>query len=190
MADDSRSLGGVTQPEAIRAERDAALGALERSEREAEEQLRLLVEEQDRFVSRLLESHEREVGKLRLELEEARMAAARYEHKLQRDRATNERLEDQLAVAQVELTRLREQRDSARMETRRSQQAYVTSQAAVDALKSELDLARALAAPNTERSVRTSAVRPPPLPPRPSRLAAGSREPAVLQRDSSPPSSR
>ena len=58
--------------EALRTERDAAVHALERQERESADQFKLLVEEQDRFVSRLLERHEREMIRLRLELDEAR----------------------------------------------------------------------------------------------------------------------
>lgn len=183
----------IAQLQALRAERDAAIALLDQREREAEEQTRLLVEEQDRFVSRMIEAHEREVGRLRLELEEARAAAAQFEHKLERDRATSGRLEEQLATAQVELTRLREQRDAARVEARRAQHAYVTSQAGIDALKAELELAHSkLAGSAPSKEERTSGVRPPPLPTRrdATKLAVGATLESPTLRDSAPPSSR
>lgn len=192
MADDPELLRTIAQMEALRAERDAAMAVLDQREREAEEQTQLLVEEQDRFVSRMIESHEREVGKLRLELDEARSSAAQFQQKLERDRATSVRLEEQLATAQVELSRLREQRDAARVEARRAQHAYVTSQATIDALKTEVELAQPmLAGTSSTRQDRTSGVRPPPLPPRreaPKLIAAAGG--ARLPRDSAPPSSR
>jgi chromosome segregation ATPase len=189
MPDDPHTLRLLSQMEALRAERDAALGALDTKEREAEDGMRLLVEEQDRFVSRLIESHEREVGKLRLELEEARTSAGRFEQKLERERATLGRMEDQIAVAHVELNRLREQRDSARQEAKRAQQGYVTAQATIDALRTEVDLSRSVPVTGqTVASERNSGVRPPPLPPRRDRLVAG--VPPRISRDSAPPSSR
>lgn len=193
MADDPETLRMIAQMQALRAERDAALAVLDQHEREAEEQTRLLIEEQDRFVSRMIESHEREVGRLRLELDEARAAAAQFEHKLERDRASNSRLEEQLATAQVELTRVREQRDAARVEARRAQHLYVTSQAGIDALKAELELAQStLADGAAPRQDRTSGVRPPPLPIRrdATKLAVGATREAPTLRDSVPPSSR
>lgn len=193
MADDPERLRMIAQLQALRAERDAAVAVLDQREREAEEQTRLLVEEQDRFVSRMIQSHEREVGKLRLELEEARAAAAQFEHKLERDRATSGRLEQQLATAQVELTRLREQRDAARVEARRAQHAYVTSQATIDAMKAELELTQCkISGPAALKQERTSGVRPPPLPTRRdvTKLAVGATREAPTLRDSVPPSSR
>jgi hypothetical protein len=132
--------------QALAAERDAALSVLERRERELEEQLRLLTEEQDRFVSRLLEAHEREVGKLRLELDEANTTAVRLEQKQERERVATLRLEEDLAHAQADVERLRSERDVARAETRRAQQAYVSTQATVERLQAELTFAKSMLA--------------------------------------------
>jgi chromosome segregation ATPase len=129
---------------ALVTERDAAVSALERQEREADEGTRLLVEEQDRFVSHLLEGHERELGRLRLELEEATTTALRLEQKHERHRVTTDRLEEDLARALAELERMKEQRDLARTEMRRAQQAYVGTQASLEKLQHELSMARAM----------------------------------------------
>lgn len=169
----------LAQMEALRAERDAAMRDIEQRERYAEEQMRLLVEEQDRFVSRMIEAHERDIGRLRLELEEARTSASRYEQKLERDRAASARLEEDLAEARSDVQRLRDQRDGARMEMRRLQQAYVTAQSLSEQLRRELDLARsmlgdAMASGGNAPSgiVDRAQRRAPPLPPRRSASSA------------------
>ena len=130
--------------EALRAERDASVSALERHQSESAEQLKLLVEEQDRFVSRLLEAQERQVGRLRLELDEARMGAQLLEQKLDKDRARSVRLEEDLVRARGDLDRIRDQRDAFRAELRKTQQTCLNLQAATERLDSELSLARSM----------------------------------------------
>jgi predicted RNase H-like nuclease (RuvC/YqgF family) len=58
-------------------ERDAAVATSEALARENEAQRRQLVAEQDRFVSHLIEAHERDVKHLREELAASREAVAR-----------------------------------------------------------------------------------------------------------------
>lgn len=130
--------------EALRAERDATVRTLERQARESADQVKLLVEEQDRFVSRLLESHEREVGKLRLELDEARTSVQRLQQKLDRDRARTARLEEELVRARGDVERLRTQRDAFRAEHKKTQQAYLTLQATTERLEADVKLARSM----------------------------------------------
>jgi chromosome segregation ATPase len=130
--------------EAVSAERAQAVSALEAHQRQAQEQTRLLMEEQDRFVSRLLAAQERDLGKLRLELEEARTTSERLERKLHRDREGNERLEEELAKARLDMDRLRAQRDMARDELDRARQAHATLCARVDRLEGNLALARTM----------------------------------------------
>src|SRR5262245_57500322 len=134
----------LAELEALRAERDAAIQALDRQEGESADQQRLLIEEQDRFVSRLLESHEREVVRLRLELDEARMGAQRYEQKMDKERARSARLEDDLLRVRGDADKLRDQRDAFRTELRRSQQTVLNVQAATERLEEELRLARTM----------------------------------------------
>ena len=97
-------------------------------------------------MSRLLESHERETGKLRLELDEARTTADRLMQKHERDRTASARLEEELTRTKVDLARLREQREALRAETRRAQQAYVTAQATIERLHAELNMAKSMLA--------------------------------------------
>lgn len=130
--------------EAVRAERDAAVHAFERHELEAADQVKLLVEEQDRFVSRLLERHEREVVRLRLELEEARNDAQRYAQKMDKERARTTRLEDDLLQARGDADRIRDQRDAFRLELRKAQQAVLNLQATTEHLEADLRLAKAM----------------------------------------------
>jgi len=130
--------------EAIRTERDTAVTALDRQQREAADQVKLLVEEQDRFVSRLLEGHEREVGRLRLELDEARTDAQRLEQKLDKDRARTARLEEELVRVRGDLDRIRDERDAFRAELRRAQQTCLNLQAASEHLEADLKLARSM----------------------------------------------
>lgn len=129
---------------AVSAEKEQAVSALEAHQRQALEQTRMLMEEQDRFVSRLLASQERDVGKLRLDLEEARTTAERLERKLHRDREGSERLEEELAKARMELDRLRAQRDTARAEAERGREAHTALRARVDRLEGNLALARSM----------------------------------------------
>jgi hypothetical protein len=129
---------------AVSAEKDQAVSALEAHQRQALEQTRMLMEEQDRFVSRLLAAQERDLGKLRLDLEEARTTAERMERKLHRDREGSERLEEELAKSRIELDRLRAQRDTARAETERGREAHTTLRARVDRLEGNLALARSM----------------------------------------------
>lgn len=130
--------------QALKAERDAAIRALERQESESADQQKLLIEEQDRFVSRLLESHEREVVRLRLELDEARMSAQRYEQKTDKERARSARLEDDLLHVRGDADKLREQRDAFRAELRRSHQTVLNLQSGNERLEEELKLARSM----------------------------------------------
>jgi septal ring factor EnvC (AmiA/AmiB activator) len=180
--------------EAVSAERSAAESALEEHLRQSEEQSRLLMEEQDRFVSRLLSAQERDLGKLRLELEEARTTAERLEHKLRRDREGSERLEEELAKSRMEIDRLREQRDVARVESQRGREAEATLRARVDQLEANLALARAMlddAMGETDPSAAFTAARTPvsvhrrlrPDPPRES----GFRRPTPARQSSCPP---
>jgi chromosome segregation ATPase len=154
---------------ALTTERDAAVSALERHQLEADEGSHLLVEEQDRFVSRLLESHERELGRLRLELEEATTTALRLEQKHERDRVMTDRLEEDLARALAELDRMKEHRDLARVETRRAQQAYVGAQAAIEKLQNELSMARAMLGDAMDGERKFQSVDPKPTAHEPSR---------------------
>ena len=130
--------------EAVSAERALAASALEAHQRQSVEQTRLLMEEQDRFVSRLLASQERDLGKLRLELEEARTTAERLERKLHRDREGSERLEEELAKSRLELDRLRAQRDTARAEAERGLEAHTALRTRVERLEGNLALARSM----------------------------------------------
>jgi hypothetical protein len=68
--------------EALREEREALIAANERALREGEIQRRQLVAEQDRFVSHLIEAHERDVGRLKADLGEANANVARLEREL------------------------------------------------------------------------------------------------------------
>jgi len=128
----------------LRTERDAAIRALERAEAAAEEQHQLLVEEQDRFVSRLIEGHEREIGRLRLEAEEAVASNERLKAKFERDKAHLVKLEENLLRARMDAERLRAQRDQIRDEVRRMVHSGGASQALVDELRRELSLARSM----------------------------------------------
>jgi predicted RNase H-like nuclease (RuvC/YqgF family) len=76
----------VTDPHSLRAEliavvqeRDAALTANEVLTRDMEVQRRQLMEEQDRFVARLISAHEQEVTRLQKELEDAKSEVLRLE---------------------------------------------------------------------------------------------------------------
>jgi hypothetical protein len=128
----------------LRAERDAAVLALERQEGDATEQQKLLIEEQDRFVSRLLQSHEREVLRLRLELDEARMSAQRFEQKMDKERARTVRLEDDLLRVRGDADRIRDQRDAFRAELRKAHQLVLHQQATTERLEAELNLAKSM----------------------------------------------
>jgi septal ring factor EnvC (AmiA/AmiB activator) len=130
--------------EAVSAEKELAVSALETHQRQAHDQTRLLMEEQDRFVSRLLAGQERDLGKLRLDLEEARTTAERLERKLLRDREGSERLEEELAKARLELDRLRAQRDTARADAERGKEAHTALRARVERLEGNLALARSM----------------------------------------------
>ncbi|HEX4338423.1 MAG TPA: hypothetical protein VH062_21100 [Polyangiaceae bacterium] len=126
------------------AERAQAVAALDAHQRQAHEQTRLLMEEQDRFTSRLLAAQERDLGKLRLEFEEASTTCERLHHKLRRDRDGSEKLEEELAKARIELDRLRDQRDSLRTEAQVGRDLRATMQARIDQLEGNLALARSM----------------------------------------------
>ena len=64
---------------AVTLERDTAISANEALVRESEAQRRQLMAEQDRFVSHLIEAHERDVKHLREELAAAREVMARLQ---------------------------------------------------------------------------------------------------------------
>jgi hypothetical protein len=143
MADDT-PMQLLAELAAAKADRDAAMDVLDRHHLEAAAQTSLLVEEQDRFVSRLLESHEREVGRLRLELTEARTTAERVEQKLVRERGATTRLEEEIARLHADVTRLRDQRDAARSEQLRVQHAYLALQGVNEHISGDLALARSM----------------------------------------------
>jgi len=147
--------------EGLRAERDAAVRAEERLERESAEQVKLLVEEQDRFVSRLLEGHERDVGRLRLELDEARTSAQRLEQKLDKDRARTARLEEDLVRVRGDVDRIRDQRDAFRTELKKAQQAYLALQTTTERLDGEVKLARSMLSDAMEGGSRWESAKPP-----------------------------
>jgi len=130
--------------EAATAERAEAVSALEAYQRQTHEQTRLLMEEQDRFVSRLLAAQERDIGKLRLEFEEARTTCERLHQKLRRDREGSEKLEEELAKARFDLDRLRDARDTLRTEAELARDVRATMQARIDQLEANLALARAM----------------------------------------------
>lgn len=130
--------------DALRTERDAALSRLERLELEQEERARLLTEEQDRFVSHLIEAHDRELGKVRLELEDARAAAARLAGKMERQRGAAASTEEQLTRTRAEVVRAREQRELARAELRRVAELLASSEATAASFKADLELARSM----------------------------------------------
>jgi len=132
------------QLDALRTERDAALSRLERLEAEAEERQRMLGEEQDRFVSRLIEAHERELSKVRLEVEEAQSSALTLESKVERQRRVSISLEEQLAKTRTEVIRTREQREAFRAEARRLERLLSEAQAKAASLHAELEMARAM----------------------------------------------
>jgi hypothetical protein len=144
MAEDRVLLSLRAELEAVSVERDAALSALDEARRQASDQTRLLMEEQDRFVSRLLAAQERDLGKLRLELEEAQTTAQRIERKFRADRDRVERLEDELGKARAEFERVREQRDAARAEALRGREAHAQMRARLDQLEANLALARTM----------------------------------------------
>ena len=130
--------------DAANAEKDAAVAALEKHQRHSHEQTRLLMEEQDRFVSRLLAAQERDLGRLRLEFEEAKTTCERLHQKLRRDREGAEKLEEELAKARFEIDRLREQRNALRTEAQLAQTVRATMQARIDQLEANLSLAKAM----------------------------------------------
>lgn len=134
----------LAELQALRAERDAAVAALERQEGEAADQQKLLIEEQDRFVSRLLQSHEREVLRLRLELDEARMSAQRFEQKMDKERNRTVRLEDDLLRVRGDADKIRDQRDAFRAELRKTHQLVLNQKASIERLEEELQLARSM----------------------------------------------
>jgi hypothetical protein len=134
----------LAELQALKTERDAAMRALERQEGEVADQQKLLIEEQDRFVSRLLQSHEREVLRLRLELDEARMSAQRFEQKMDKERGRTVRLEDDLLRVRGDADKIRDQRDAFRAELRKSHQLVLNMKAANERLEEELKLARSM----------------------------------------------
>ena len=143
--DDERDLEKLrAMLEAANAEKAAALSALQAMQRQVHEQTRLLMEEQDRFVSRLLAAQERDIGKLRLEFEEAKTTCERPHQKLRRDREGVEKLEEELAKARFDMDRLREQRNTLRTEAQLARDMRATMQARIDQLEANLALAKAM----------------------------------------------
>ena len=143
--DDERDLEKLrAMLEAVNAEKAEAVSALQNLQRQGHEQTRLLMEEQDRFVSRLLAAQERDVGKLRLEFEEAKTTCERLHQKLRRDREGAEKLEEELAKARFEMDRLREQRNTLRTEAQLARDVRATMQARIDQLEANLALAKAM----------------------------------------------
>jgi chromosome segregation ATPase len=95
-------------------------------------------------VSRLLAAQERDLGKLRLELEEAQTTAERVERKFRTDRERVERLEDELGKARSEFERVKQQRDAARADAQRAREAHAQMSARIDQLEANLALARTM----------------------------------------------
>jgi hypothetical protein len=91
------------QLQAARAERDAAVSALDRRELEAAEQQRLLVEEQDRFVTRIIEKYEQQIARLQGEHDAAVSIAEQLRHKVERFRRDATRAEEKVAHLESEL---------------------------------------------------------------------------------------
>jgi chromosome segregation ATPase len=143
--DDERDLEKLrAMLEAANAEKAAALSALQTLQRQGHEQTRLLMEEQDRFVSRLLGAQERDIGKLRLEFEEAKTTCERLHQKLRRNQEGAEKLEEELAKARFEMDRLREQRNTLRTEAQLARDVRATMQARIDQLEANLALAKTM----------------------------------------------
>lgn len=100
--------------QALAAQRDSATASAEAIQRDHEQQRRLLTEEQDRFVTRLIEAHEREVGQLRRELEEARSRVEQLALKAERLRRENLEGGEELVRARCDVARLRAELSMAR----------------------------------------------------------------------------
>jgi chromosome segregation ATPase len=172
MEDESEVLVLEARLEELMAERDAAVQALERHQGDLGAELRLLTEEQDRFVSRLLANHESEIGRMRLELDEARITASRLEQKMERSRFSTTRLEEELGKARHGLERMREQRDIARAAAIAAEASATEAHIAVERLEGDLALAKSMlddamdgAESNEGEAIRLSFDTPPLLTP-------------------------
>jgi chromosome segregation ATPase len=144
MADDSEVQILEARLEELMAERDTAVHTLERHQAGASEEMRLLIEEQDRFVSRLLANHESELGRLRLELDEARITASRLEQKMERHRLTTTRLEEELGKARFALDRIREQRETSRAAAAVADARAAEAERIAERLRGDLALAKSM----------------------------------------------
>ena len=142
MSDDIQLSKLRAQLEVMTAQRDSALIALEEAERQAEEQHRLLTEEQDRFVAKLLDSHERETGHLRGELSEARDTSNRVRKKLARAKQDAVRAEEEHLRAHCIIEQLTaELRDTQRQGRLNAERLNLASLQVVR-LEKELETAR------------------------------------------------
>jgi hypothetical protein len=144
MPDDQLLQNLRAELEVAFSERDAAVDSLERERREAEEQAKLLVEEQDRFVSHLLAAHEREMAKLRLEIDEANAGVKHHELKLIRERGAAARLEEDIGRMRMDLERLREHREKSRADLQAARLLAETQAADIERLNGDLALARSM----------------------------------------------
>jgi hypothetical protein len=129
---------------AVAAERDSALAILDRREAEAEERERLLIEEQDRFVTRLLANHEGDAARLRAERLEATEVAEQLRKKLERSRRESVEAEERSLRTQCTLQQLTAQREELHAELKVAQDRQAALLAQISRLSAELDLARTM----------------------------------------------
>lgn len=142
------------QVQAARAERDAAVSALDRIQLEAVEQQRLLVEEQDRFVTRIIEKYEQQIARLKGEHDAAVSIAEQLRHKSERFRRDATRAEEELALKLCELEARGKELQEARRTAARLMEERTPNSARIAHLESELELARMLLQSALESPVR------------------------------------
>jgi hypothetical protein len=144
MSDDQSTQTLRARLAAVAAERDSALAILERREAEAAEQERLLIEEQDRFVTRLIENHDEDTSRLRAERIEATEVTEQLRKKLERSRRESVEAEERSLRTQCTLQQLMAQRESLHAELKLGQEQQTALHAEISRLSAELDLARAM----------------------------------------------
>jgi chromosome segregation ATPase len=132
------------QLEVTRAERDSASKTLEELQGEMEERLRLLTEEQDRFVSRLIDAYEQGLDRLRGELEEARAARKLLTEKLECAEREVIAAQENALDARSLIDKLRLQGDQAASVCRSLMHERTTLSGRTTRLEAELDMARTL----------------------------------------------
>ncbi len=144
MSDEPDSLKLRAELEAALADRDAMVEELERRTAQMASERRLLEEEQDRFVSRLLVTHERELRRVRAELDEARTLLPRLEDRVSKEQSTVTRLREERDAARVRVERALEQREAMRAELNAAIAGREALQAQLDILRGDLVLARSM----------------------------------------------